>query len=121
MGQHVRPLSDLVDLVMERRQIDTVRGVARLLGYEGDEQHRVYAWQKPGARGSYSGAVGLLDAAGFITDEGRAFLGLERGRPGSAGGVDELRAAVDQGRELGASVEDRLQEREHGRSHGAER
>lgn len=60
----------------------TTRELARKLGIgPGDDERNFYRWVSA-KRGSHESTVFALDALGFITQQGRAFLGLPALRPG---------------------------------------
>lgn len=68
--------ADLWAELKRRRGAKTTRELARKLGIEqGDEERNFYRWVSA-KRGSHESTVFALDALGFITGEGRAFLGL---------------------------------------------
>lgn len=79
------PANDLVELAVAklgaagrelapRQKQDARRRVAEALGYSGDRQQRIYRWRATGPK--YRDTIMLLDLCGFLTPQGRDFLGL---------------------------------------------
>lgn len=96
------------ELAPGKRKRDATRRVAEALRLTGDSQQRVYRWGATGPK--YRDTVLLLDLCGFLTVEGRTFLGLERA-PG-----DDLASAVDEAVALSDEVsKQRPEQRSSGR------
>lgn len=77
LARRMRTFPELVEQLQERYGATTQRDLARALGYpEGDPQRKVHHWFSA-KRGSYTSTIEVLDALGFLTSEGRAFLGLD--------------------------------------------
>lgn len=99
---------------------DSPRRLAEYLGYQrADEQAKVYNWFESPNGPPWRDTILVLDLCGFLTSEGRRFLGLN-GRPGS----DEARVdrdRVEETSEAAASASERLRRRapgERGRGTG---
>lgn len=106
-GQAVRSGQELVELVMARLEVGDAE-LARWLGLPSyASPQRVKRWRTGLNEPAYAATVALLDAAGFLTEEGRLFLGL-RDRPGSREDTGGLEAEAARAQAQAEDVERRL-------------